>query len=87
MWLDALFRVLPLLIVLAEKLLGPKTGDQKKELVLGAAQLAMEAVGAVSTGGQAETWDRIKPSVGKIVDAGVEIIFPKGTSADPQGGY
>jgi hypothetical protein len=76
-WLPILMQLLPSLISLAEKLLGPKTGEAKKELVLEAAGIAMNAVGAFSTGGQAQTWERIKPMVSTIVDAGAAIAFPK----------
>ena len=81
MWLTVLFQILPSLISLAERLLGPKTGEIKKDLVMEAANIAMTAVGALSTGGQAETWERIKPSVSLIVDAGVAIAFPKSPGA------
>lgn len=77
MWLTVLLQILPGLLALAEKLLGPKTGELKKELVMGVAGLALNSVGALSTGGQAETWDRIKPFVSTIVDASVSIAFPK----------
>lgn len=83
-WLLVLLQALPTLIELAEKLLGPKTGDLKKELVMSAASLVMNAFGALSTGGQKETWDRVKPLVSTIVDAGVAIAFPKETH--PAGG-
>jgi hypothetical protein len=76
MWLSVLLQVLPSLISLVEKLLGPKNGEIKKELVMGATQIAMTAVGAISTGGQAQTWERIKPDVSTIVDSGVSILFP-----------
>ena len=76
-WLPILMQILPSLIALAEKLLGPKTGVLKQELVLEAAGIAMNAIGAFSTGGQAQTWQQIKPLVAQIVDAGVSIAFPK----------
>ena len=77
MWLTVLLQLLPSLIALAEKLLGPKTGEIKKDLVMSATEIAMTAVGSLSTGGQAITWDRIKPSVSTIIDASVAIAFPK----------
>jgi hypothetical protein len=77
LWLPILLQMLPSLIGLAEKLLGPKAGVGKKDLVMEATGIAMTAIGAFSTGGQAETWDKIKPLVSTIVDAGVAIAFPK----------
>lgn len=76
-WLPVLMQLLPSLIALVEKLLGPKTGEVKKELVMEAAGLAMTAIGSLSTGGQAQTWQQIKPLVSQIVDASVAIAFPK----------
>ena len=81
MWLTVLLQILPSLIALAEKLLGPKTGEVKKELVMSATEIAMTAVGALSTGGQAVTWERIKPAVSTIVDAGVSIAFPNSATS------
>jgi hypothetical protein len=82
MWLTVLFQVLPSLIALAERLLGPKTGESKKDLVMTATEIAMTAVGALSTGGQAATWERIKPAVSTIIDAGVAIAFPNPRDAN-----
>jgi hypothetical protein len=79
-WLPVLFQILPNLIALAEKLLGPKTGEIKKELVLSATGIIMTAVGALSTGGQANTWERIKPLVSAMVDSSVAIAFPSASS-------
>jgi hypothetical protein len=76
-WLPILLQMLPSLIGLAEKIMGPKTGAVKKDLVMEATGIALTAVGAFSTGGQAETWERIKPMVSTIVDCGVLIAFPK----------
>lgn len=76
MWLTVLLQLLPSLIALAEKLLGPKTGEAKKELVMSAAEIAMTAIGSLSTGGQKDTWERVKPAVSTIIDAGVSIAFP-----------
>jgi hypothetical protein len=79
-WLPVLFQILPNLIALAERLLGPKTGEIKKELVLSATGIIMTAVGALSTGGQANTWERIKPLVSAMVDSSVAIAFPNASS-------
>jgi hypothetical protein len=76
MWVTVLFQLLPSLISLAERLLGPKTGEAKKDLVMSVAEITMTSVGALSTGGQAATWERIKPLVSTIVDAGVAMAFP-----------
>ena len=78
-WMLLLVKLLPTIVNLmglAEKVLGPKAGEQKKELVMGAAQAIIGGVAAVSTGGQADTWDRIKDPVSQIVDSAAAIAFP-----------
>ena len=56
---------------------GKWTGEEKKGMVLEGAKAALETVTGVSTGGQKETWERINPAVGNIVDNLAEIVFPK----------
>ncbi len=85
-WLPLLFQLLPSLISLAERLLGPKTGEAKKDLVMSAVEIAMAAIGGLSTGGQAQTWNAIKPLVSQVVDAGVALAFPKQPAPSAFGG-
>ena len=77
MWLSFIAAILPSLIQMVERLLGPKTGEIKKEIVMTATQIAMQAVDTFATGGAAATWTAIKPQVSIMVDAGVAIAFPK----------
>jgi hypothetical protein len=49
----------------------------KKKVVTDIAKTVVEAVEGSSTGGQANTWGRIKEPVGMIIDKSVEILFPK----------
>lgn len=80
-WITLLIKLIPTIIQLitfAEKAFAdtPGTGAQKKELVTGAAKAIVGGVVAVSTGGQAETWDRIAEPVGTIIDSTAGILFP-----------
>jgi hypothetical protein len=86
MWLTVLVQILPSLISLAERLLGPKTGEAKKDLVMSAVEIAMTAVGGLSTGGQAQTWDKLRPLVSQVVDAIVAMAFPKQPAGTAFGG-
>jgi hypothetical protein len=86
MWLTVLVQILPSLISLAERLLGPKTGEAKKDLVMSAVEIAMTAVGVLSTGGQAQTWDKLRPLVSQVVDAIVAMAFPKQPAGTAFGG-
>ncbi|PKN67173.1 MAG: hypothetical protein CVU57_04270 [Deltaproteobacteria bacterium HGW-Deltaproteobacteria-15] len=57
----------------------PNSGKEKKAVVTTAAKAIVEGVGAVSTGGQAETWERIKDPVSNIIDNAAAIAFPEHT--------
>ena len=75
-WFD-IFRIIMTLISAVEPLFGPKSGAVKKKVVTDIAKTVVEAVEANSTGGQANTWGKIKEPVGNIIDNTVEILFPK----------
>lgn len=61
---------LPGFIAAAEQLFeGAGQGAVKKEYVLALAESAATGVAAVSTGGQADTWAKLVPLVGGMVDA------------------
>jgi len=47
----------------------PKSGAEKKELVLATVQTVLDSALAVSTGGQKETWEQIKEPVSLLIDA------------------
>lgn len=88
--LEAVIKLLPTLVSIAELIFNrPKAGAEKKGWVMGIANNIMSGVDASVTGGAAETWTRIKPLVGNIVDASAQIAFPsKATSlVDAQNNY
>lgn len=59
-------------IALADK---PKSGAEKKALVMGATEAIVEGMTSVSTGGQKETWEQIKEPVSGLVDAAAGAMF------------
>jgi hypothetical protein len=65
------------LMELAERVFGDGTGTTKKDLVVSCIGMAVGAITLVSTGGQADWWDRNRESVGAIVDNLASILFPK----------
>ena len=80
MWL-MLLKLLPMifqLVGIAEKAFDgvPDSGAEKKSLVTAAAKAVVGGVGAISTGGQAETFDRIAPTVSVMIDSAASIMFP-----------
>lgn len=76
-------KYLPTIISLAEEIFAdkPKSGEDKKRLVMDTTQAVIGAVKDVSTGGQKETWDRISDPVSSMVDNMATIMFPKKNSA------
>lgn len=74
----ALLPFITRLIGLAESIFtGAKQGKVKKQLVMDATATIVGGIGAVSSGGQKETWDKIAEPIGNIVDNLVPVIFPK----------
>lgn len=59
------------LMAIAQRLFSgkPKSGAEKKELVLATVETVLSSTLAVSTGGQKETWEAIKEPVGMLIDA------------------
>lgn len=76
--LTLLTAILPSLISLAERIFSnkSKTGADKKALVMQGTEIALTAVGAISKGGQAKTWEKLNPLVSQMVDIGATIAFP-----------
>ena len=64
-------------IQLAESLYSnkPKSGSDKKDFVMSAAQTVIGGIHSVSTGGQKGTWERIANPVSNIIDIGCSILF------------
>lgn len=53
----------------------PKSGAEKKALVMGTAQTVIGAVQTVSKGGQKETWDQLAEPVSVLIDGAASIMF------------
>ena len=85
--LALVIKLIPVLVSIAELIFNrPKAGEEKKDWVLNVAGTVMNGVEASLTGGAAETWDRIQPLVGQIVDASAAIAFPPAPHAPGQPG-
>ena len=73
-------KLIPLIIqlmALAEKYItGPKSGAEKKALVIDAIKSTFDGVQGVSTGGQAETLTAVAPLVDKTIDVAAAMLFP-----------
>jgi thioester reductase-like protein len=80
-WFALIVQLLPAILKLmglAEQAFSGESasGAKKKELVMGAAEAIVGGIQSISTGGQAETWDRIAAPVSIIIDAAASIAFP-----------
>ena len=56
-----------------------KDGKVKKEIVMATTEVIIGGIQSVSTGGQAETWDRIAEPISAIIDNAATIMFPEHT--------
>jgi len=67
------------LMGIAEKALEekPKSGQEKKQLVMDGAKAIVEGVTSVSTGGQKETWEFLEEPMAGMVDNLTTIMYPK----------
>jgi len=75
-------KLLPTILQLmgaAEQFFGdkPNAGAAKKLAVMTATGAIINGVESVSTGGQAETWERIKEPVSNIIDNAAALMFPE----------
>jgi len=80
-WLLLAIKLIPTviqLVGLAERAFGdtPGSGGEKKKIVMEATEAITGGVVAISTGGQAETWERIKDPISTLVDSIASIAFP-----------
>lgn len=76
-WL-AVIGLIPKLVELAEFIFSkvPKSGEQKKELVMGVTKEVVNTMKSISTGGQKETWEEIEAPISSAVDSIAGTIFP-----------
>jgi hypothetical protein len=80
-WIQILFKAIPFvmeMIQLAEKAFDdvPDSGAEKKAMVMQAVQAAFDTVVGSSTGGQKETWERLRPIIESLIDMACGFIFP-----------
>ena len=84
-----LAKLLPAILQLmdiAEKVFTePKSGENKKAWVMGAAQAIVSGAQSASTGGQKETWDAIAAIASPIIDKASSIAFPSAAMNTYQG--
>jgi len=85
--LGLVIKLIPTLVAVAELIFNrPKAGEEKKEWVLSMADNVMTGVDITLTGGAADTWARIRPLVGNVVDASAQIAFPSKGEVPGQAG-
>jgi len=80
-WFQILIKAIPFvmeMIQLAERAFDdvPDSGAEKKAMVLQAVQSAFDVVVGSSTGGQKETWERLRPVIENLIDMAVGFVFP-----------
>ena len=80
-WITMCIRLVPFVIKMigiVEKLFDdvPDSGADKKAFVMAAVEGIFGVVLGISTGGHAETWAKIKPTISAIIDAVCDAIFP-----------
>lgn len=80
-WFQIIVKAIPFvvqMIQLAEKAFDdiPESGEQKKAMVVQAVQVVFDTVIGSSTGGQKETWKKLRPIVENLIDIAVRFIFP-----------
>lgn len=81
--LALIIKLIPSLVAIAELVFNrPKAGEEKKDWVLTVAGNVMAGLDTALTGGAAETFNRVKPLVGQIIDASAAIAFPPNLERD-----
>ncbi len=55
----------------------PKSGARKTAMIMTCTKALVDTMGAVSTGGQAETWQRLETPIGEAVNAACAVMYPK----------
>ena len=66
-----ILNAVPGLCQTAEELIGAGNGEQKKALVTAMANVAVDTMKKISTGGQAETWERVSQLVSPTIELAV----------------
>ncbi len=86
-WITMAIRLVPFVIKMVgivEKLFDdvPDSGADKKAFVMAAVEGIFGVVLGISSGGQAETWAKIEPTISAIIDAVCDAIFPHDEEVD-----
>ena len=86
-WVTIAIRLVPFVIKMVgivEKLFDdvPDSGADKKAFVMAAVEGIFGVVLGISSGGQAETWAKIEPTISAIIDAVCDAIFPHEEEVD-----
>ena len=81
-WIGIILKLIPMVIklmTLAEQAFDgiQESGEQKKQMVLEAVQAVFDALVGASTGGQKETWEKIRPIISSVIDIVCGILFSK----------
>ena len=86
--LDLVVKYLPSLISIAEGIFSwkSKAGADKKAWVNETLKTVATGIAAESTGGQADTWTKIAPSISVMIDASVELANASITINEPEVG-
>ena len=80
-WITMVIRLIPFVIKMigiVEQLFDdvPDSGKDKKAFVMVTVEGIFGVVLGISSGGQAETWAKIEPTISKIIDAVCDVVFP-----------
>ena len=54
----------------------PKTGEQKKQLVMNGLKSIVRSAEAVTTGGAHKTWEKIGKVAPELIDNSVQLLYP-----------
>jgi len=54
----------------------PKTGEQKKQLVMSGLESIVKSAEAVTTGGAHKTWEKIEKIAPEFIDDSAQLLYP-----------
>ena len=80
-WITMAIRLVPFIIKMigiVEQLFDdvPDSGKDKKAFVMVAVEGIFGVALGISSGGQAETWAKIEPTISEFIDAVCDVVFP-----------
>jgi len=78
--MDFFFRLFKWVVVLVKHAevayRAPKAGAAKKTFVRDGAKTIVDGIVAMSTGGQADTWEHLENPVDEMIEVAVDALFP-----------